>query len=585
MGGDVWRLCTIHAKQLPNNKGLREASNAGDVQPLEYLPVTAENSLRLPRTDVPAKGSVHGACRRQHGTHVAMVASMRNPKLVVVGGGLAGLSTGCYAQANGFNVTIAEHNLALGGVCTAWRRGDYLVDGCIHWLTGGPFLRLYEEVGIVPSVPLRQLEEFAVYRHARDGWAVHFQRDLQATEDALRALSPEDGDELTRLFDAANRLGLMRFDVEQAPEVKSLGERLRDVWHLRHDAVALAHFRAPLGDWKQRHLKSPQLRRIFGRLLPDEAPTIFLAFVLGYLGHGHLSRPLGGTARFRDALAERYRSLGGEALVNTTVEEILVSEGRAKGVRLTDGSLLEADVVVSTASAPETVFRLLGGRYGADDWRRRMDTWRMFQPIVLASFGVARPLAHEPAMLFVDNIDTLTVGGHPNEHLYLRIYNDDPAFAPPGHTVVQALVETDYHWWATRGSDYQHEKDVAADRVLSAIDQHLPGVKAQVRMVDVATPLTFWRSARVWRGAFEGWLPTSKAFTHVSKTLPGLEGFYMAGQWVEPGGGVPMAIMSGRHVVEIICADSGRPFVSPLETTQASPSSSNRTGATEPTQH
>jgi phytoene dehydrogenase-like protein len=79
-------------------------------------------------------------------------------------------------------------------------------------------------------------------------------------------------------------------------------------------------------------------------------------------------------------------------------------------------------------------------------------------------------------------------------------------------------------------------------------------------MVDVATPLTFWRNARAWRGAFEGWLP-SNPFTHIPKQLPGLDGFYMAGQWLEPGGGVPMAVMSGRHVIEILCRDQRRPFV------------------------
>jgi hypothetical protein len=39
-------------------------------------------------------------------------------------------------------VTIVEHNLSLGGVCTAWHRGADLVDGCIHWLTGGPFMEI-----------------------------------------------------------------------------------------------------------------------------------------------------------------------------------------------------------------------------------------------------------------------------------------------------------------------------------------------------------------------------------------------------------------------------------------------------------
>jgi phytoene dehydrogenase-like protein len=258
--------------------------------------------------------------------------------------------------------------------------------------------------------------------------------------------------------------------------------------------------------------------------------------------------------------------LGGEAILNTTVEEVLVAGGRARGVRLTDGTMLEADVVVSTASVPETVFRLLAGRYGAAEWKERMDHWKMFQPIVLASFGVAQTFEGQPSTLLVDGIEPLVIGGFENRYLYLRIYNEDPAFAPAGHTVVQAMLSTDYDWWATRGAQYQREKDDTADRVLTGIDRHLPGVKDRVQMVDLATPLTFWRNARSWRGAFEGWIPTSNAFKHVPKTLPGLERFYLAGQWVEPGGGVPVATMSGRHVVEIICAALNRPFAPALAT-------------------
>ena len=342
-----------------------------------------------------------------------------------------------------------------------------------------------------------------------------------------------------------------------------MSDRLRAFWELRDDVGVFLHFRKPLRKWINDNLKSPRLRALFGRLLPPETPTLFLLLVLGYLARGWLSRPEGGTARFRDALINRYQRLGGETLLNTTVEEILVSEGRARGVRLTDGTLVDADIVVSTSSVPETVFRLLAGRFGAAEWRTRMDTWKMFQPIILASYGVSIPLDGEPAMLVVDGIDPLIVGNHPNEYLYLRICNDDPAFAPPGHAVVQAMLQTEYDWWATRGARYQQEKDAAADRVLGCLDQYLPGVKASVQMVDIATPLTFWRSARAWRGAFEGWLPT-EGFKHVSKQLPGLDGFYMAGQWVEPGGGVPTAIMSGRHVVELMCAALHRPFAPPV---------------------
>ncbi len=352
--------------------------------------------------------------------------------------------------------------------------------------------------------------------------------------------------------------------VDRPPELATVGNRLRSFWEMKDSIGTFIHFRKPLEHWINDDLKSPQLQALFRRLLPAETPTLFLLIVLGYLERGWLSRPIGGTARFRDALVEQYQRMGGETLLNTTVEEILVSGGRARGIRLTDGTLVDADIVVSTSSAPETVFRLLAGRFGAKEWRARMDTWKMFQPIVLASYGVSTPLDGEPAMLLVDGIEPLLVGDYPNEYLYLRIFNDDPAFAPPGHAVLQAMLQTGYDWWATRGAHYQREKDAVARRVLDRLQHYLPQVEDRVQMIDIATPLTYWRSARAWRGAFEGWLPTSEAFKHVSKQLPGLGGFYMAGQWVEPGGGVPTAIMSGRHVVELVCAELGRPFAPPV---------------------
>jgi phytoene dehydrogenase-like protein len=124
------------------------------------------------------------------------------------------------------------------------------------------------------------------------------------------------------------------------------------------------------------------------------------------------------------------------------------------------------------------------------------------------------------------------------------------------------MVPTDYDWWATRRSGYQSAKDGAAYTVLAQLEPHFPGIRDAVRMIDVATPLTYWNMARSWRGAYEGWMPnTDSFFGHVEKTLAGVEGFYMAGQWVEPGGGVPTALMSGRQVIQLVCHDDGTEFV------------------------
>jgi phytoene dehydrogenase-like protein len=489
---------------------------------------------------------------------------MENGHVIIIGGGLAGLSAGCYARANGFATTIVEHNLALGGVCQAWSRGRYTIDGCIHWLTGGPFDQVYRELGIYPKLSVHTLDLFASYRNLETQTRIDLGRDLDAFERALTSVAPEDADEVARLVAAAKGFTTMDPGVDQPPELASLRESLRRVWEIRGELPELVHFRKPFGVWARERLKSETLRRYFEALLPAEAPAFFLLMMLGYLGRGWLSRPDGGSGRFRDALIESYHALGGTEYVHATVDEILVEHDRAYGVRLADGTLHEADYVISTSSMPETALRLLGGRYGADDVRNKLEHWKLFDPVALVSFGVAAPLRDVPPTLLLDRVAAFDVGGKQSDRLHLRIFNDDPGLAPPGHTVVQAVLTSDYAHWATRGTSYSSEKDELASRVLRLLEEQLPALRGNVEVTDVATPLTYWTSARAWRGAFEGWMPSGAAFfSHVQKTLPGLSGLYMAGQWVEPGGGVPSAVMSGRQVVQLLCSDTDRPFELP----------------------
>ena len=90
-----------------------------------------------------------------------------------------------------------------------------------------------------------------------------------------------------------------------------------------------------------------------------------------------------------------------------------------------------------------------------------------------------------------------------------------------------------------------------ADIVIAAADGHAtlfdmlevryPGMRAQIEVIDVATPITYERYAGNWRGASAGWALTTRKMSMMIgqgmlKTLPGLDGFFMIGQWVEPGG-------------------------------------------------
>jgi phytoene dehydrogenase-like protein len=178
----------------------------------------------------------------------------------------------------------------------------------------------------------------------------------------------------------------------------------------------------------------------------------------------------------------------------------------------------------------------------------------------VASFGLAREYPGEPWLTMLVDPD-----GH---QMAVRLFNYSRAFAPPGHTVVQVSREVEWESWAAAAQNdrpaYEAMKRDAADLALAAVERLWPGSKAAVEVQDVATPWTTYRYTLNRRGAYEGFLPTPEVVTKtVPRQLPGLERFWMAGQWVMPGGGVPPVLYSGRHAAQLICRADRRRFRAP----------------------
>jgi len=132
--------------------------------------------------------------------------------------------------------------------------------------------------------------------------------------------------------------------------------------------------------------------------------------------------------------------------------------------------------------------------------------------------------------------------------------------------VITAWILTREHeYWdnlkGTAPEQYKAEKNRIAEEVLELLEKRFGDVRSKVEMTDVSTPATFMRYTSNWKGSFEGWLWTPKVgLGGMRKTLPGLDNFYMAGHWVNPGGGLPTAMKSGRDVVQIICKKDKRKF-------------------------
>ena len=366
-----------------------------------------------------------------------------------------------------------------------------------------------------------------------------------------------------RAFQSA---GAFDIGMGEPPELAGRLDTVRQFWSMRK---VLRYFTGKYGRTAAEFaadLHDPTLRYLVENLFLPEAPLWFLFMVLGLLASGDMGLLTTGCEGFVRPIERRYRDLGGEITYGATVEKILVSGGRAVGVRLANGEEHAADAVISAADGYSTIFGMLDGRYGDDALRARYRDWKLIKPWVMISFGVAREFPGEAALHHVTVLPSRSPSGPSGwRRLGLRIFNYAPAFAPPGKTVIQPAFETEWDYWndlrAADRSRYEAEKERVAAEVLRRLEAHYPGLSAQVEMTDVATPYTTWRYTLNWQGAYEGWLPTgSQMMTALPRTLPGLANFVMAGQWVIPGGGVPTCLLSGRDAVRILCKWDGKVF-------------------------
>ena len=111
-------------------------------------------------------------------------------KICIIGAGVSGLSTGCYAQMNGFDSEIYEMHSIPGGVCTSWRRGEYLFDHCLHWVLGSnkgsSIYGLFEELGIAENIKFYYTKRFR--KIDIDGKTLIVYTDLDKFENELLRL-------------------------------------------------------------------------------------------------------------------------------------------------------------------------------------------------------------------------------------------------------------------------------------------------------------------------------------------------------------------------------------------------------------
>jgi phytoene dehydrogenase-like protein len=491
-------------------------------------------------------------------------------KVIIIGGGIAGLSCGCYLQMNGIQTEILEASLLPGGLCTAWHRGPYVFDGCLRWLMGthppSAFHQIWQELGAIAGRKVFIHDEILRVEDA-DGKSFAVPADLDKLAREFKRIAPEDGKLIDRLVRDARRCAPLEPPLDKPVELMTLREKIRT--GLRYLPMAPVIFRwknLPITTYLARY-KNDLLREALKAIASNEhMSALVLVMVLAFRSRNNTGFVAGGSWDFAMAIANRYTRLGGTLRYKAKVTSVKVENNRAVGVECANGTVVPAATVVSCADGYTTIFKMLDGRFVDKRIRYLYENCKTFPAIIQVSLGIRKIFPDAPHTLNLPLPQPLRVDDQmQHDRLEVETFGSESALCPEGTTVMTVRLPTSYEFWTELKKNdpnrYRAQKKSVIQEIIAILDKRFPGLEQHIERSDIATPATFVRYTGNWQGSYEGWLPTPRILgRRISYTLPGLKDFYMAGHWVVAGGGLPSAALSGRYVAQMICAQNGKVF-------------------------
>ncbi|MEJ2571904.1 MAG: phytoene desaturase family protein [Anaerolineales bacterium] len=488
-------------------------------------------------------------------------------KIVIIGGGLGGLSLAIRLQSRGYQVAILEKSSQVGGHASQLKQGGYTFDLGPSLFTAPEIVRnlfSYAGMRMEDYLDLILLDPFyRIYFH--DGSHLDYSGDGDRMREQMSRFDPHDSRKYEKFI--AHSGAIYRFIIEQG-----YGSRPFDSWvtmlkfipqALKLQAFLPAYYLSTRYFRDFRHRFAFSFHPLFLGGNPFNTPAIYQ--MIPYLEKTEKVWYLrGGMYSLVEALAAVFQSLGGEISTGSEVLRILVKARRACGVE-TSRKTINADAVVSNVDLQHTYGRLLAPEDRRKWSDRRLRRVRYGMSAFLIYLGVKKrfpQLLHHTLILSKryrslvrDIFDRRVL---PDDFsMYLHVPSrTETAMAPPGCDSMYVLVPVTN---LSGKVDWQVEAEPYAQRVLKFLEHDfgLAGLQEAIEVKKVFTPLDFARQRRSHLGAPWGLEPV---FTQTSIFRPqnrseDLEGLYLVGASTHPGAGVPGVLLTAEATESVILQD------------------------------
>lgn len=501
-------------------------------------------------------------------------------RAIVIGAGFGGLAAALRLRAAGLDVDVFDNQATAGGRAGVYRKHGYTFDAGPTVITA-PFLfdELFRLFGKQRSdyVSFQPLMPWYRIRFA-DGRTFDYGGTREQLIEAVRHFSPADTAGYVRLLEKVEQIYKVGFEQLGDKPFDDVGSMLRVL-----PQMAVLRSDRSVYSFVSVYLKDESLRRVFSfqPLLVGGNPFHTTSI---YSLIQHLERKdgvhfaMGGTAALVTALVRLAEEFGVRFHFGQPVTEVLVEDGRAKGIRLENGSVELAGCVVANADAPALYKKLVPAKWRRRWTDRRIESRKFSMGLFVMYLGVREQypgLAHHTILLgerYKELLEEIFEGEFLSEDLSLYLHaptRTDPTLAPPGCESLYVLAPVPN---LRAGIDWAREQPRLEERVLDILEMAVcPGLRQALEVRFSVTPQHFRDNLLTHYGTGFSIQPTllQSAWFRFHNRSEDVEGLYLVGAGTHPGAGLPGVLCSAKvlehYIPEILARGREESAAFPVE--------------------